>query len=107
MGISLAATVLTAWISSYFLPAVLLSVIAGVAAGAVDVREDRAQLFRGLGGGRPVPNDLQARARVRLDGGQRLLDLVHDGGRHLANEGEARLAAAEEVHGMVTGLLGC
>jgi tight adherence protein B len=35
MGISLAATILTAWISSYFLPAMLLSVIAGIAAGAI------------------------------------------------------------------------
>jgi tight adherence protein B len=35
MGISLAATVLTAWISSYFLPSVLLAILAGVLAGAI------------------------------------------------------------------------
>jgi len=35
MGISLAATVLTAWISSYFLPGIPLAVIAGVVAGAI------------------------------------------------------------------------
>src|SRR5947207_7460735 len=35
MGISLAATVLTAWISSYFLPSVFLAVFAGVLAGSI------------------------------------------------------------------------
>jgi tight adherence protein B len=35
MGISFAATILTAWITSYFMPTTLLSVIAGVAAGAI------------------------------------------------------------------------
>lgn len=35
MGISLVATVLTAWISSYFLPTALLAVVAGVVAGAI------------------------------------------------------------------------
>ena len=35
MGISLAATILTAWISSYFMPTTVLAVIAGVAAGAI------------------------------------------------------------------------
>jgi tight adherence protein B len=35
MGISLAATILTAWITSYFMPTVALAVIAGVVAGAV------------------------------------------------------------------------
>src|SRR5437667_5414108 len=35
MGISLLATVLTAWISSYFLPTTLLAVVAGVAAGSI------------------------------------------------------------------------
>lgn len=35
MGISLAATVLTAWITSYFLPTVALAVVAGVVAGAI------------------------------------------------------------------------
>jgi tight adherence protein B len=35
MGISLAATVLTAWISSYFLPSAFLAVFAGVLAGSI------------------------------------------------------------------------
>jgi tight adherence protein B len=35
MGISLGATVLTAWISSYFLPSAFLAVFAGVLAGAI------------------------------------------------------------------------
>ena len=35
MGISLAATVLTAWISSFFLPGLPLAVVAGVAAGSI------------------------------------------------------------------------
>jgi tight adherence protein B len=35
MGISIAATVLTAWITSYFVPSVVLAVLAGVVAGAV------------------------------------------------------------------------
>lgn len=35
MGISLASTVLVAWITSYFVPTVALAVIAGVAAGSI------------------------------------------------------------------------
>ena len=35
MGISLASTVLVAWISSYFLPTTILSVLAGVVAGVI------------------------------------------------------------------------
>src|SRR5262249_44213321 len=35
MGISLAATVLTAWIVSYFVPSVVLAVLIGLAAGSV------------------------------------------------------------------------
>jgi tight adherence protein B len=35
MGISLAATILTAWISSYFLPSAFLAIFAGVLAGAI------------------------------------------------------------------------
>jgi tight adherence protein B len=35
IGVSLAATVLTAWISSYFLPSIFLAILAGVVAGAI------------------------------------------------------------------------
>jgi len=35
MGIAVAAAVLTAWISSYFLPSVVLAIIAGVVAGSI------------------------------------------------------------------------
>jgi tight adherence protein B len=64
MGISLAATILTAWISSYFLPAVLLSVIAGVAAGAIPylvLLVMREQRFRKCDQLLPEAIDLMAR----------------------------------------------
>jgi len=64
MGISLAATILTAWISSYFLPAVLLSVIAGVAAGAIPyvvLLIMREQRFRKCDQLLPEAIDLMAR----------------------------------------------
>jgi tight adherence protein B len=35
IAVSLAATVLTAWISSYFLPSIFLAILAGVVAGAI------------------------------------------------------------------------
>src|SRR6185437_3078310 len=35
MGVSLLSTALTAWISSYFLPATLMAVIAGMGAGSI------------------------------------------------------------------------
>src|SRR5262245_9107163 len=35
MGISVAATLVTAWITSYFLPSIILSALAGVLAGSI------------------------------------------------------------------------
>lgn len=64
MGISLAATVLTAWISSYFLPSVLLAVLAGVLAGAIPyivLLIMREQRFRKCDELLPQAIDLMAR----------------------------------------------
>ncbi len=64
MGISLAATFLTAWISSYFLPGLPLAVLAGVVAGAIPyiylviIREQR---FRKCDQLLPEAIDLMAR----------------------------------------------
>jgi tight adherence protein B len=64
MGISLAATFLTAWISSYFLPGPPLAVLAGVVAGAIPyislviIREQR---FRKCDELLPEAIDLMAR----------------------------------------------
>jgi len=64
MGISLGATVLTAWITSYFVPTIALAVVAGVAAGAMPyivlivIREQR---FRRCDALLPEAIDLMAR----------------------------------------------
>jgi len=64
MGISLVATILTALISSYFLPTIVLAVVAGVAAGAIPyvvlliLREQR---FRKCDALLPEAIDLMAR----------------------------------------------
>jgi tight adherence protein B len=64
MGVSLAAFVLTAWISSYFLPATVLAVAAGVVAGVIPylyliiMREQR---FRKCDALLPEAIDLMAR----------------------------------------------
>jgi tight adherence protein B len=64
MGVSLAATILTAWISSYFLPTVLLAVVAGVVAGAMPyivLLVMREQRFRKCDALLPEAIDLMAR----------------------------------------------
>jgi tight adherence protein B len=64
IGISLAATVLTAWISSYFLPAMLLSVLAGILAGSIPyivLLVLREQRFRKCDQLLPEAIDLMAR----------------------------------------------
>jgi tight adherence protein B len=64
MGVSLAATVLTAWISSYFLPGPPLAVIAGVVAGAIPyvyLLIMREQRFRKCDELLPEAIDLMAR----------------------------------------------
>ena len=64
MGISLAATILTAWISSYFLPSVLLAVLAGVLAGSIPyivLLIMREQRFRKCDELLPQAIDLMAR----------------------------------------------
>jgi tight adherence protein B len=64
MGVSLGATILTAWITSYFVPTLLLAVVAGVAAGAIPylvliiMREQR---FRRCDALLPEAIDLMAR----------------------------------------------
>jgi tight adherence protein B len=64
MGVSVAATVLTAWISSYFLPSTVLAVVAGIVAGSVPyisliiIREQR---FRKCDELLPEAIDLMAR----------------------------------------------
>jgi tight adherence protein B len=64
IGISLAATVLTAWISSYFLPSVFLAVFAGVLAGSMPyivLLIMREQRFRKCDELLPQAIDLMAR----------------------------------------------
>src|SRR5229473_6228573 len=64
MGISLLATVLTAWITSFFLPDVFLAVVAGVAAGSIPyivLFVMREQRFRKCDQLLPEAIDLMAR----------------------------------------------
>jgi len=64
MGVSLGATVLTSWISSYFLPAAALAFIAGVAAGCAPYAYlliMREQRFRKCDALLPEAIDLMAR----------------------------------------------
>lgn len=64
MGVSLGATVLTAWISSYFLPATALAVVAGAIAGSVPyiyLLIMREQRFRKCDALLPEAIDLMAR----------------------------------------------
>lgn len=64
MGVSLAATFLTAWISSYFMPGLPLAVLAGVAAGAIPylyLVVMREQRFRKCDELLPEAIDLMAR----------------------------------------------
>ena len=64
MGVSLGATVLTAWISSYFLPATALALIAGVVAGSIPyvyLLIMREQRFRKCDALLPEAIDLMAR----------------------------------------------
>ncbi len=64
MGISLLATVLTAWIASFFLPGVFLAVLAGVVAGAIPyvvLLIMREQRFRKCDQLLPEAIDLMAR----------------------------------------------
>jgi tight adherence protein B len=64
MGISLMATVLTAWIASFFLPGVFLAVIAGVVAGSIPyivLMIMREQRFRKCDQLLPEAIDLMAR----------------------------------------------
>lgn len=64
MGISLAATVVTAWITSFFVPSMLLALVAGVVAGAVPylvLLIMREQRFRKCDQLLPEAIDLMAR----------------------------------------------
>ena len=64
MGVSLAATALTGWISSYFLPTPILAVVAGVAAGTIPyvvLMIMREQRFRKCDQLLPEAIDLMAR----------------------------------------------
>ncbi len=85
MGASVLATILTAWISSYFLPGVLLAVIAGVLAGTVPyvyliiMREQR---FRKCDQLLPEAIDLMARG---LRAGHALTAVIEMVGSEIAD----------------------
>jgi len=85
MGGSLLACVLTAWISSYFLPGFFLSVIAGVAAGALPYAYlliMREQRFRKCDQLLPEAIDLMARG---LRAGHALTAVIEMVGKEIAD----------------------
>src|SRR5438477_4372709 len=100
MGISLAATILTAWISSYFLPSVLLAVFAGVLAGAIPyivlliLREQR---FRKCDELLPQAIDLMARG---LRAGHALTAVLEMVGNEIADPISTEFTRLHEEHSL-------
>jgi tight adherence protein B len=98
MGISLLATVLTAWISSYFFPTILLSVVAGVAAGCIPyvylliMREQRLRKCDQL---LPEAIDLMARG---LRAGHALTAVLEMVGNEIADPISTEFTRLHEEH---------
>src|SRR5438477_1036044 len=98
MGISLAATVLTAWISSYFLPSVLLAVFAGILAGAIPyivLLIMREQRFRKCDALLPEGIDLMARG---LRAGHALSAVLEMVGNEIAEPISSEFKRLHEEH---------
>src|SRR5262249_1868391 len=100
MGISLLATVLVAWISSYFLPGTLLSILAGVAAGSIPyiylfiMREQR---FRKCDQLLPEAIDLMARG---LRAGHALTAVLEMVGNESADPISTEFTRLHEEHSL-------
>ena len=100
MGISLLATVLAAWISSYFLPTTLLSVVAGVAAGSIPyvylliMREQRLRKCDQL---LPEAIDLMARG---LRAGHALSAVLEMVGNEIADPISTEFTRLHEEHSL-------
>jgi len=100
MGISLLATVLVAWISSYFLPGTLLSILAGVAAGSIPyiylfiMREQR---FRKCDQLLPEAIDLMARG---LRAGHALTAVLEMVGNEIADPISTEFTRLHEEHSL-------
>ena len=100
MGISLLATVLTAWISSYFLPATVLSVVAGVAAGSIPyiyLLIMREQRFRKCDQVLPEAIDLMARG---LRAGHALTAVLEMVGDEVADPISTEFTRLHEEHSL-------
>lgn len=98
MGISLFATGLTAWISSYFLPATLLAVIAGIAAGSIPyvyLLIKREQRFRKCDELLPEAIDLMSRG---LRAGHALSAVLEMVGNEIAEPISSEFKRLHEEH---------
>jgi tight adherence protein B len=100
MGISLGATVLTAWISSYFIPVLFLSVLAGVAAGSIPyiaLIVMREQRFRKCDQLLPEAIDLMARG---LRAGHALTAVLEMVGNEVAEPISSEFRRLHEEHSL-------
>ncbi len=100
MGISLLATVLTAWIASFFLPGVFLAVLAGVVAGAIPyvvLLIMREQRFRKCDQLLPEAIDLMARG---LRAGHALTAVLERVGSETADPIAAEFRRLAEEHSL-------
>src|SRR6476659_9385560 len=98
MGISLAATILTAWISSYFLPIVFFAVLAGVMAGSIPyivLLIMREQRFRKCDELLPQAIDLMARG---LRAGHALTAVLEMVGSEIADPIKTEFTRLHEEH---------
>lgn len=100
MGISLLATVLAAWISSYFLPTTLLSVVVGVTAGSIPyvyLLIMREQRFRKCDQLLPEAIDLMARG---LRAGHALTAVLEMVGNEIADPISTEFTRLHEEHSL-------
>src|SRR5258708_3202080 len=100
MGISLLATVLTAWIASFFLPGGVLAIIAGVVAGSIPYLSlliMREQRFRKCDQLLPEAIDLMARG---LRAGHALTAVLEMVGNETAEPIASEFRRLHEEHGL-------
>jgi tight adherence protein B len=100
MGSSLLACILTAWVCSYFMPGFFLSVIAGVAAGAIPYAYlliMREQRFRKCDQLLPEAIDLMARG---LRAGHALTAVIEMVGKEIADPIKTEFTRLHEEHSL-------
>ena len=100
MGVSLLVTVLTAWITSYFLPGIALSLVAGVAAGSMPyiyLLIMREQRFRKCDQLLPEAIDLMARG---LRAGHALTAVLEMVGSEIADPIATEFKRLSEEHSL-------